>query len=137
MIRLLTRLAIFLGSAAIGLLAAALLVDGMAITPSGFVVTVIVFAVLQSLLAPAIAKVAHRHAKAFLGGVGVVSTFVSLLVAHVLTPGLTISGLGSWVAATVLVWAFTALAAFLLPVVTAKRAVEQRRGEQPGRQPTA
>jgi O-antigen ligase len=39
----------------------------------------------------------------------------------VLTHGLTIRGLGSWVAATVLVWVVTALATLLLPVLVIRK----------------
>ncbi|WP_345134122.1 hypothetical protein [Microbacterium laevaniformans] len=57
MITFLLRAAVFLASAAVGL----------------------IVAVLQSVLAPWLARVAQRNAPAFLGGIGIVSTFVALV----------------------------------------------------------
>lgn len=127
MIRLLIRSAIFLGSAAIGLLLASLLVDGMSVTASGFVAVVVIYAVAQSVLTPFILKVAARNASAFVGGVGLVSTFVALLLASLFGSALEIDGAGSWIAATVLVWLITAIASFLLPFVLVKAGVEHAR----------
>lgn len=121
MIRFVIRAAIFLGSAAIGLLVAALVIPGVSVRVTGFVLAVVIFAVAQSVLAPFFAKMASRYASAFLGGIGLVSTLVALILASVLTSGLTISGIGSWVAATVLVWLVTASATMLLPVVFLKK----------------
>ena len=81
MISFLIRAAIFLGSAAVGLLVASLILSGFSAPTSGFIVAVVIFAIAQSVLAPFIATVAKRHAPAFLGGIGLVSTFVALLVA--------------------------------------------------------
>ncbi len=117
MVRLLLRTLIFLVSAVLGLLAAAALLDGFTLSASGFVVAVLVFAVAQSVLAPFIFKLTHRYAPAFLGGIGLVSTFVALLLAHLLTDGLRIEGVATWVLATLVVWLVTALATFLLPFV--------------------
>lgn len=127
MIRLLLRTAIFLGSAAIGLLLASLLVDGMSVTASGFVAVVVIYAVAQSVLTPFILKVAARNASAFVGGVGLLSTFVALLLASLFGSALDINGAGSWVAATVLVWLITAIASFLLPFVLVTAGVQRAR----------
>lgn len=127
MIRLLLRTAIFLGSAAIGLLLASFVVDGMSLTARGFIAVVLIYAVAQSILTPFILKVAARNASAFVGGVGLLSTFVALLLASFFGSALEIDGAGSWIAATVLVWLITALASFLLPFVLVKAGVERAR----------
>jgi len=116
-IRFLLRVAVFLGSSAIGLLAADLLVPGVSVSPWGFVAAVVIFTVAQAILAPSFLKIASRYASAFLGGIGLVSTFVALLVASLLSNGLTISGIGSWIGATVVVWLFTAAATIILPAL--------------------
>lgn len=115
MIRLLLHTLVFLGSSAIGLLVAGKLVPGVSLRPLGFVVAVVIFAVAQAILSPFFLKMASRYASAFLGGVGLVSTFVALLLASIFTTGLSISGIGSWIAATVVVWLVTAIATLLLP----------------------
>ncbi len=128
MARFLIRIVVFIVSAALGLLITSLLIDGFQVNPTGFVVSVLVFAVLQSVLSPFLAKVAHRHARALLGGVGLISTFIALVVAHFFTAGLEISGLTAWIASTVIVWLITALATWLLPFLFVKKKVAEGRG---------
>ena len=117
MVLLLLRTAIFLGSAAIGLLVAAWLVPGVSVSASGFIVAVLLFALAQAILSPFILKMASRYAAAFLGGIGLVSTLVALILASIFTDGLRIDGLSSWLWATILVWLVTALATMLLPLL--------------------
>jgi Mycobacterial 4 TMS phage holin, superfamily IV len=117
MVRLLLRAAVFLGSSAIGLLAAAWLIPGVSVSASGFIVAVVVFTVAQAILSPFILKMASRYASAFLGGIGLVSTLVALVLASVFTHGLSIRGPGSWIAATVVVWVVTAMATLVLPLL--------------------
>jgi len=114
MMRLLLRVAVFLGSAAIGLVAAAFVVKNVHVSVWGFISAVVIFAVAQALLTPLVEKLAKRYASAFVGGIGLVSTLLALVLASVLTHGLSISGLVSWVAATVVVWLVTALATVVL-----------------------
>jgi hypothetical protein len=128
MVRLLIRIAIFLVAAALGLLVASWLLPGFGLTAEGFLITIIVFAIVQGVLAPFIAKVASQHARAFLGGVGLVATFVALLIASLFTGGLVISGWQTWILATMVVWLVTSLATFLLPMVFLKKKVAAVRG---------
>jgi len=116
-IRFLLRIAVFLGSSAIGLLVASLLVPGVTLRPLGFLTAVVIFTVAQAILSPFFLKMASRYASAFLGGIGLVSTFVALLLASLLSNGLSIRGIGSWIAATVVVWLVTAVATVVLPVL--------------------
>ncbi|WP_370333656.1 phage holin family protein [Mycolicibacterium hippocampi] len=115
--RLLLRIAVFLGSSALGLLAADFLVPGVSVPLWGFVTAVVIFTVAQAILAPFFLKMATRYASAFLGGIGLVSTFVALLLASLLSNGLSIRGVGSWIAATVVVWLVTAVATVVLPML--------------------
>ena len=116
MIRFLLRVVVFLGSAAIGLLVAQWLLPGVSIAASGFVTVVVVFAVVQSVLSPFIGKVVAQNASAFLGGVGLVSTLVALVIAS-LVGGLSIDGWRTWILATLVVWLVTAVATLVLPLV--------------------
>lgn len=122
MVTILIRVAIFVASVVAGLLLAGLLVDGFGLSVSGFLVTVGAFALLQSLLAPLSERLMRRLAPALLGGVGLVSTFVALLLASLLPGGITISGLSAWVFGTLVVWLITALGAALLAVILRRRA---------------
>lgn len=125
MIRLLLRAVIFLGSAAIGILVAAWLLPDVSVSAAGFITAVVLFAIAQSVLAPFITKVAARNAPAFLGGIGLLSTFVALVIASIFG-GLTITGWRTWVLATIIVWLATALATLLLPLVVLKKRAADR-----------
>ncbi|GEP48300.1 hypothetical protein FVP74_09840 [Microbacterium saccharophilum] len=131
MIMFLLRALVFLVSAAIGLIAADLILDGFRIDWGdwwGFVLAIVIFAVLQSVLAPWLARVAQRNAPVLLGGIGILSTFVALVVVALIPgAGLTISGALARVLAPVIVWIVTALATLLLPMLLFKKKVAERR----------
>lgn len=131
MITFFIRAAMFVVSAALGLIAADLILPGFHIDWSdwwGFVLAVVIFAVIQSVLAPWVFKMTRRHAPALLGGIGIISTFVAIVVV-VLIPraGLTISEPMAWFLAPVIVWIVTALATWLLPPLFVKKKVAERR----------
>ena len=130
-IRLLVRSLIFLGSAALGLVVAAQLLDDVEVTTSGFITVVVIYAVIQSVISPFLARFAAKNATAFLGGVGLVATFVALVAATALGDSLTITGgVETWIAATVIVWLVTALATLLLPFALVKAGVESARARR-------
>jgi len=127
----LIRALIFLVSAALGLIAADLLLPGFSLHWNdwwGIVLAVVIFAVLQSILAPWLLKITRRHANALIGGIGLLSTFVALLIA-VLIPaaGIGIDGPVAWIIGTLIVWLVTALATWLLPPLFIKNQAQQRR----------
>lgn len=131
MITFLIRAAIFLASAFIGLVAADLILPGFYLHWNdwwGILLAVVIFAVLQSILAPWLFKITRRHAEALIGGIGLLSTFVALLIA-VLIPaaGIGIDGAVAWIVGTLVVWLVTALATWLLPPLFIKKKVDQRR----------
>lgn len=124
MLRFLLRVAVFLGSAAIGILAAVWLIPDVSVSVTGFLTAVVLFAIAQGVLSPFIAKIAAKNAPAFVGGIGVVSTFVALLIAS-LFGGLTINGWRNWVLATMVVWLATAIATLVLPLVFFRNKVKE------------
>ena len=123
MIRFLLRIAVFLGSSALGLLAAGWLVPGVTIRPLGFIAAVVIFTVAQAILSPFFLKMASRYASAFLGGIGLVSTFAALVLASLFASGISIRGIGSWIGATIVVWLITAIATVVLPMLFLKNRV--------------
>lgn len=130
MMRFLTRVVIFIGSAALGLFVTSLILgDDFRVGLNGYIYAVLIFALAQSILTPFIFKMARKYASAFLGGVGLVSTFVALALANWLTDGLTITGISAWVVGTLLVWLITALATWLLPLWLLKEKVRSRSQE--------
>jgi hypothetical protein len=130
-ITFLLRALIFLASAFVGLVVADLLLPGFYLHWNdwwGIVLAVAIFAVLQSVLAPWLFKITRRHANALLGGVGLLSTFVALLIAVVIpAAGIGIDGPVAWIIGTLVVWLATALATMLLTPLLIKKKVTERR----------
>jgi uncharacterized membrane protein YvlD (DUF360 family) len=59
--------------------------------------------------------------------VALIATLVSLIVTDLVSDGLSISGVGTWIAATVIVWLGSLVAAFILPFLGLKKYLEERR----------
>jgi hypothetical protein len=113
--QILLRAVVLLGPWAIGLLVAAGVVPGVSVSVSGFIVAVVLFSVAQAVLSLFILKLPRAYASLLLGGTGLVLTLVALGLASVFTHGLSIRGIASWVAATIVVWLVTTIGAISLP----------------------
>jgi len=124
-IRLIVRTLIALVANAVGLIVAAAVLDGMHMNVGSFFLAVITFTVVAALLQPFLA-VQFRRSRA-LGGVALIATFASLVITVLVSDGLSIDGVGTWVAATVIVWVAALLAAFILPFFGLKKFIENRR----------
>lgn len=130
MIAVLIRALIFVVSAALGLIAADLVLPGFHLHWNdwwGILVAVLVFAVLQSILAPLLTRFARRRATALLGGIGLISTLIALMIA-VLIPaaGVGIDGPTAWTVGALIVWFVTAIATWLLTPLFLKDDGRQR-----------
>ena len=126
MVRFLIRLAVFLGTAALGLLLAALLIPGFHVHATGFILAIVVFALVQALIEWLVAKIFHRSAPTVAGVAGLLSTFLALWVATLITDGLSFDGVAAWILATVVVWLTTALLGWL----AVRYLLTERRAEQ-------
>jgi hypothetical protein len=113
--QILLQAVLLLASWATGLLVAALIVPGVSSSARGFIVAVVIFAVTQAIVSLSILKLPHRYASLLLGGTGLALTIVALNLASVLTHGLTIAGMESWLATTVVVWLVTTIGAITVP----------------------
>ena len=127
MIRLVVRTAILLVANAVGLLVAASVLDGMELDAGGFILAVVIFTVALALLQPFMAVQLRRAGSAALGGVALVASLLALIVTDLLSDGLEIDGVGTWIAAAVIVWAASLLAAFILPFLGLRKFLEERR----------
>jgi putative membrane protein len=125
-IRLLVRLLIAFASNGVGLIVAAAILDGMSLDATGFVVSVVIYTIVFALLQPFLISVLRRSPAPVLGGVALIATLVSLIVTTLLTDGLSIDGVGNWIAATVIVWLASVLAAFILPFLGLKKYLDDR-----------
>ena len=93
-----------LGANAIALLLAALIFPGFTLNLDGFVVALIIFALLSALLPWLVLKILARHAGSLIALSGLVGTFIALLVTSTISSGLDIDGLWTWIGATLLIW---------------------------------
>ena len=129
MIRFLVRTAIVLIGNAVGLIVASLVFDDFEINVTGFIVSLIIFTIVAALMTPFLESTLRRNqsTSAALGGVALISTFVALLVTDVVSDVLDISGIGTWIGATVVVWLASLLAVFILPFLGLKKYLDNRR----------
>ena len=135
MIRFLLRTAVFLLAATVGVLVAAWIFAAFDLKtfsinwsePLGFILAIVIFAVAQAIISPFLTKAARNNAADERGGVGLLSTFVALIVAVVFTDGLDVGGVAGWIVGPVIVWLAGMLAAFVLPLFLLKEGVEKVR----------
>ena len=128
MIRFLVRLLVSLAGNAVGLIVASAVLSGFHLDVTAFVEAVIVFTIVLALMTPFLANMLRRSrsSASSLGGVSLIATFVALLVTDVISKGLSISGIGTWIAATVIVWLGSLIAVFVLPYLGLKKYLEAR-----------
>jgi hypothetical protein len=126
-IRFLIRVAVFFAAAAIGLFVATLIFDDVDVNGVGFVSVAVIYAIVLGLMTPFLESQANRSKSSLLsGGVGLIATFVALLLTELVSDDLSIEGAVTWIGATVVVWLVTLLASLLLPVLVVKRVVDER-----------
>jgi uncharacterized membrane protein YvlD (DUF360 family) len=128
-IRLLVRLLVSLVGNAVGLIVASLVFDDFDIDVTGFVIALVIFTITLALIGPFLESVLRRNrsSSAALGGVSLIATFVALLVTDLLSDGLSISGVATWIGATVVVWLASLLAMIILPLLGLKKYLDERR----------
>ncbi len=124
MIRLLVRTAVLLLANAVGLIVASLVLSGFDIDVTSFIVAVVIFTVVLALMQPFLASSLRRRGSSALGGVALIATLVSLIITDLISDGFSIDGIGTWIAAAVIVWAAALLAAFILPYLGLKKYLE-------------
>jgi hypothetical protein len=126
-IRLIVRTVIALAGSAVGLLVAGALLDGFHINAGGFILAVVIFTLTVAVLQPFLAVQLARMGSRALGGVALIATLVGLIVTDLLSDGFSIDGVGTWIAATVIVWLASLIAVFILPFLGLKKYLEERR----------
>jgi hypothetical protein len=82
--------------------------------------------VLTAVLEPLIEKIGDEHVSLIATFSSLITTFLALLITELVSDGLNISGASTWVFATVIVWACTALATWILLRMFIKNVRENR-----------
>ncbi len=121
MIRFAYSVAAYLIANAVGLLLASLLLDGFSIGPMAFLVAVLIFSAVQGVAGPIITKLSQKSFPQLMGGISLVTIFVGLWITSLLVDDMQIGGLANWLAATLIVWIGSLIAAVLLPKYVFKR----------------
>ncbi len=128
MVRLLLRILAALIANGVGLVVAAALLDDMSLESDGFLIAVGVFTLVNVLTLPLIQKQAITQSSALMGSTALVATLIALVVTTIVSDGLTIDGLSTWLLATVIVWGASLVGALLLPLFVFKSLREDRNG---------
>jgi uncharacterized membrane protein YvlD (DUF360 family) len=111
---------IYVLSNAVGLLVAALLVDGFTIDVIGFVLAAVLLSAVEAVAGPLILKLQEKNVPALQGGVALVTTFVGLWITDLLVSGMHIAGITALLASTLLVWLGTVIGNLVLPALVFK-----------------
>jgi putative membrane protein len=128
MVRLLLRIAVQLIANGVALVVAAWLLPDMNIEADGFLIAVGVFTLANVLTLPLVQKQAITQSSALMGSTALVAALVALIVTVLVSDGLTIDGLSTWIFATVIVWGASLVATLLLPVLVFKSLREENKG---------
>jgi uncharacterized membrane protein YvlD (DUF360 family) len=123
---MLIRLGIALLGAAIGLILAALLLEDMTLDGTAFLIAIVIFVVLSAVLEPLIEKIGDEHLSIVSMFSSLITTFLALLITELVSDGLSITGSMTWLLATLIVWASTALATWILLRMFIKNVRENR-----------
>jgi len=125
MLRLLARLVLALLSNAIGLAIAAWALDDFGINAQSFLIAVLIFSAVTTILGPLVIKIALTNAPYLMGGIALVTTLVGLIITNIVSDGIAISGLSTWIAATVIVWLFSVIGSLVLPLILFKKVLQK------------
>jgi len=106
--------------------AAIVLGDDMSLDGPAFVLALVIFVVLTAVLEPLIEKIGDEHLSIIAMFSSLITTFIALLITELVSDGLTITGTATWVLATLIVWACTALATWILLRMFIKNVRENR-----------
>lgn len=127
MVRFFANFAISLVANAIGLLAASAFLSGFSVEGISFAVAVAIFTLSTVILGPFILSMALKNATFLVGGIALVTTLVGLIVTNLVTDGISISGLSTWVVATLIIWVFSVVANLVLPLFLFKNIIRAKK----------
>ena len=132
MLRVIARIVLELLANAVGLAAAYwILRPDFTIDYVGFLIVVAIFSAARFILAPLMMKLSMLYARALLGGCALVTIFIALLVTSYFSSHLTITGVITWVFATLIIWLCGLVAMLLLPLIIFKKTLAAAARDRP------
>ncbi len=120
MARSLVRIGLSLAGNAIGLIIAAIILDKVDVDGPAFVIAVLIFTVLNAVLEPFVSKVTEERSALLQSASALITTFLALVITVLVSDGLSIDGVVTWMIATVLVWLLTMIAGVILVKLVVK-----------------
>jgi uncharacterized membrane protein YvlD (DUF360 family) len=120
----LIRIGLSLLGNALGLLIAATVLDDMEIEVGPFIFAVVIFSVLSFILTPAIEKAGEKSVDGLQSLSALISTAIALWLTDLLSDGLSIAGIGTFLIATILVWLGTVVIGVVLARFVLRRFIE-------------
>jgi Mycobacterial 4 TMS phage holin, superfamily IV len=127
MIRFLVSVLVTVIASAIGLIVADLVLDDFSLQFDGFLIALGIFAVSMMLFHPFLQKMALKNVRALSGGTALVATLLSLIVADVVSDGLSITGGATWLLAALIVWVASLIAVLIVPLLLVKAGIQSAR----------
>jgi uncharacterized membrane protein YvlD (DUF360 family) len=109
------RTGLALGLNALALLITAALLGGVDIQGIGFLWAVLLFTVAALIARPIVHSLVKEYASWLTLGVALITTFIALLIAELLTDDFEIDGLFTWIWATLIVWIVSLVLELLTP----------------------
>lgn len=114
---LMTRIGVALAANAVALIAAAVLLNGVRVSVVFFFFLVVLFTLVSLVVAPIVTALVKQHAAGMASLAGLVATWATLLVTDIVSNKLSIEGLMTWVAATLIVWAAQLAVQYVAPAL--------------------
>jgi len=103
-----------LAANAIALVICWLLLPGFKLSfPIGFIVAVVLFGIFSAVFSWLVFKMLRDKGSSVVALTGLLSTFLALLLTSLLTEGLDIDGVTTWILATLIVWLISVLIWFI------------------------
>ena len=130
MLVLLARTCLHLLANAVGLLAAVVILPDFSIDALSFIVVTIIFTVVEVVAGPLLISISLKNVPALTGGISLVTTFVGLLITNLVSDGMSISGVSTWVLATLIVWLAALIAEFVLPLIIFRKILQDSRNRR-------
>ena len=121
MVRLLVSALLHTIANAVGLLVASALLEDFTMTTQGFLFATLLFTTVEVVGGPLILKIALTNIRALTGGIALVTTLVGLIITDIFVEGFDISGVSTWIGATVIIWFAALLAGLILPLIVFKK----------------
>lgn len=125
MLRAIASTVLYVLGNALGIIVASLLLDGFEINLISILLVSVVFTVIVAVMTPFFVKISIKHVPQMSGGVALVAILVGLFVTSLLTDGLKITGLQTWILAPLVIWIVSLIAGLVLPLVLFRKTLEK------------